>query len=1299
MDEEFNSDIPALCCAICGPLSRREFSSAFPGVSFPVPKGNVFRLPEQPDINVLLTKMKKSPELSAACARIMRYRSSPAGNMRFMSESERCIAHARYALMTRSLVEFERMYRLYVGLNRVGLRPGMEMEDFWTGVLGPKWNGLQLVSYLKDSGYNLRDMLMSRYLLLPWPHEWRTVSMWHLPPEFELGIALLRANEAMRPDTAQLGDPIITQAYWSVWAGDWEHAYTYFRAIFRVKNDFSTIVRTRRNVGLLLMACISAIRAGTSWKNINSWLRVAREVIVGMLPAGDEHDVEIGQFFDMMLLWGAVVCNEPHSMEVPENITPFACLPLAMGAPYILRYSAISLPMNKLRISVVAARRRGLVQLARYAASGLMNIPSVDESIRKRFTRFIRKGTFAPLYADGEFVGQDAPRLGCLLDQALAQEETPREVLYWEIRINTAKTIQSITPYLLNTKKLYGAGKKLHYTDVMNSELNMYRDNRDAAIVGLLMCKDQMPKDNIHLYAQVLAGHPRLLLGRSMANRHPVTVSTHMPVIYVSQHFSSLRFTLNAMQLRRVNMVSRTEISLPYFAPFMKNVVASLCSGETTVNTSDVQDTRLLLATLSEYFELQGDIPPELLAVPDSECLVRVYMVPSGTGVRVQLRVVHSESSETFSVPGSGRRVLMIRMNDGSQQCIRRSPEQEKWAAQNLMNSCSELRELGTSRNFEWTISNRNMLLSLLNALDKLQQRVYWLPGDGNFSMVDAGKSLLTLSAQETMTGWLEIGAHLSVDEKMVYGLTKLLSQYDERQGLYLPLDARTCLRMSSELNQQLANLKELLRIERRRAVLPMAGIPALAECWQGELPDIVHHRYELMCRNSHEPIPAGLKATLREYQIEGFRWMVARARAGLGCCLADDMGLGKTVQVLALLLACASEGPSLVLAPLSVCSNWIEEAHRFTEGLRVLNYSDVRGDKMPELTAGDVVVASYGLLMSNETFFKGISWNVIVLDEAQYIKNPASQRFQAVCALQAAARVCLTGTPVENSLVDLWSIMEFLNPGLLGVKARYKRANDASQLRMRSLGAPLILRRTKSQVLPQLPPLTELRVGVELSAEERALYESCRRRALDQLRAGESHVQMLAQLMTLRRMCCHGKLALKSFRGGSSKITALVNLVEELRESGHKALVFSQFTDVLDLVQKALDKQKITTLRLDGSTTSSKREEQVKLFSEGKADVFLISLRAGGFGLNLTAADYVILMDPWWNPAVEAQAASRSHRMGQHCPVTVCRLIAKNTVEEKVIQMHDSKKLLAESVLESDTLPPELLRDILLSE
>jgi SNF2 family DNA or RNA helicase len=355
----------------------------------------------------------------------------------------------------------------------------------------------------------------------------------------------------------------------------------------------------------------------------------------------------------------------------------------------------------------------------------------------------------------------------------------------------------------------------------------------------------------------------------------------------------------------------------------------------------------------------------------------------------------------------------------------------------------------------------------------------------------------------------------------------------------------------------------------------------------------------------------------------------------------------------------------------------------------------------LKEAGAFDVVVASYGLLQQEAHLFEGVRWHTIVLDEAQAIKNAHTRRSQAVMALRGDFRMVATGTPLENHLGELWNLFRFINPGLLGTsdqfqlrfsgpieKASDKRAELAARTRLRRLTQPFILRRTKAQVLTELPPRTEIVVPVDLSQEEQALYESLRREALERIAAleapqGQKQIQILAEMMKLRRACCNPELVAPGGGIRSSKLDTFARLVEELLENRHKALVFSQFVDHLSLIRKHLDERGIRYQYLDGATPMHERKRRVDAFQAGDGDLFLISLKAGGVGINLTAADYVIHMDPWWNPAVEDQASDRAHRMGQQRPVTIYRLVTRHTIEEGIVALHGHKRDLADSLLE----------------
>lgn len=449
-------------------------------------------------------------------------------------------------------------------------------------------------------------------------------------------------------------------------------------------------------------------------------------------------------------------------------------------------------------------------------------------------------------------------------------------------------------------------------------------------------------------------------------------------------------------------------------------------------------------------------------------------------------------------------------------------------------------------------------------------------------------------------------------------------------------------------------------------------------------------------------PLDPALESVLRPYQRQGVDWLVFLRRAELGALLADDMGLGKTLQTL-----CAIEGRTLVVAPTSVLHGWVREIERFRPSLSVSLYHGPNRELDPK---AEVTITSYALLRQDADVLTAPEWDCVVLDEAQAIKNPQSQIARAAHRLDARARFALTGTPVENRLDELWSQLHFLNPGLLGGRTdfrdRYARpiadgdAEVAQRLRQRI--RPFLLRRLKAEVAPELPPLSEVVLDCDLTPDERAVYDAVRaatvRDVVDRLRAGGNVMAALEALLRLRQAACHASLVpgQTSTTGSSSKLETLFARLEEAVADGHKALVFSQWTSLLDLLEPGLRERGIDWHRLDGSTRD--RGAVVNGFqSEDGPPVMLLSLRAGGTGLNLTAADHVFLLDPWWNPAVEQQAADRAHRIGQDRPVVLHRLIARNTVEEGILALHARKRALADAALEDADGSSRLSRDELL--
>ena len=466
--------------------------------------------------------------------------------------------------------------------------------------------------------------------------------------------------------------------------------------------------------------------------------------------------------------------------------------------------------------------------------------------------------------------------------------------------------------------------------------------------------------------------------------------------------------------------------------------------------------------------------------------------------------------------------------------------------------------------------------------------------------------------------------------------------------------------------------------------------------------------------------VPAGLEATLRGYQEDGFRWLGTLERLGFGGILADDMGLGKTLQVIAHVLAQKETGRggcTLVVCPASLVYNWMSEISRFAPGLAavaVLGTKAARRVLIGGHEGADILVTSYDLLRRDVEEYAPLHLSRVVLDEAQYIKNPKAQVTRAVKCLDADVRLALTGTPIENRLAELWSIFDFLMPGYLGTREEFAKRyegpveageHDGRRLLRCAIG-PFVLRRLKSEVLADLPEKTESVVYSQMSPRQRKLYLATQDRLALQVQhmdkggpRGPERLKVLAELTRLRQICCDPRLCLDGYEGGSAKLETCLELVSQARDAGHRVLVFSQFASMLDLIGQRLSAAHVTWFQLTGRTSKEARERLVRRFQAGEADVFLVSLKAGGVGLNLTAADVVIHYDPWWNVAAQDQATDRAYRIGQRRDVSVMRLVVEGTVEEKIVRMQEAKRDLAASVLDGEEVRSLLLtRDDLLA-
>ena len=451
--------------------------------------------------------------------------------------------------------------------------------------------------------------------------------------------------------------------------------------------------------------------------------------------------------------------------------------------------------------------------------------------------------------------------------------------------------------------------------------------------------------------------------------------------------------------------------------------------------------------------------------------------------------------------------------------------------------------------------------------------------------------------------------------------------------------------------------------------------------------------------------LPDGLKANLHPYQKSGFDWLHFLHEYGFGGCLADDMGLGKTVQCLAFLQSLAesheAKAATLLVLPRSLVFNWEREAARFTPTLRLMNHAGTtRAKDLADFDEYDLVLTTYGIMLRDIEMLRKHRFHYVILDEAQAIKNPVSQSAKAARLLQADHKLTLTGTPVENSTLELWSQFSFLNPGLLGNLEHFrtefagaieKRQDEIAAAFLRRLVHPFILRRTKDQVARDLPPRTERILYTEMEPGQKKLYEKTRDyyRAqimgiVDKEGVGDARMKILEGLLRLRQISNHPRLVEPDSKAESGKFETLLETLDTLRAEGHKALVFSQFVQMLSLVRESLDAAHVPYAYLDGKTTD--RQGRVDAFqNDPDLPLFLISLKAGGVGLNLTAADYVIHIDPWWNPAVEMQATDRTHRIGQDKPVFVYKLITRDTVEEKILLLQDRKRALVSQLISTE--------------
>lgn len=579
----------------------------------------------------------------------------------------------------------------------------------------------------------------------------------------------------------------------------------------------------------------------------------------------------------------------------------------------------------------------------------------------------------------------------------------------------------------------------------------------------------------------------------------------------------------------------------------------------------------------------------------------------------------------------------------------------------------------------KWIFSEPNRILSLVDELRESNYPTEWI----GTSITQAKKEDLKTKISFDSQGFTIDG---SIDIDGGVPLTQLLIAVREHRP-FINIHGAKWLALSTELRRNLLTLADAIQPVQEKLFLSQQHIPVVHSILTEAIkPTEWLEKVQKMEKPPILPSLESIKATLRPYQHKGYQWLFELSQWSPGACLADDMGLGKTIQTLSFLST--QEGPFLVVGPTSLAMNWYYETQKFCPDLSPSVYrGENRKNLLRHLRPKDLLITSYNLLTRDIQDLQNVKFSVFVLDEAQAIKNPQTARSKAAQKISADFILTLTGTPIENHLSDLWSLFRVTNPGLLGSQAQfYKRfIKDNRREALAQLLSPFLLRRLKSQVATDLPERIEIEDYIDLSISERTFYTKVYASVLSKLNFynPEQRFQMLAALTKLRQISCHPRLVDPTFVGTSSKVERCIDLLLQMRAMNRKVLIFSQFVQLLQIVKSRAEQENLSYCYLDGSLSLEKREEQVETFQRGEKDCFFISLKAGGSGLNLTIASEVILLDPWWNPAVEAQAADRSHRIGQTQQVSIYRLISRNTIEASIINLHQKKKEVAAHLLQ----------------
>lgn len=854
--------------------------------------------------------------------------------------------------------------------------------------------------------------------------------------------------------------------------------------------------------------------------------------------------------------------------------------------------------------------------------------------------------------------------------------------------------------------KTYKSGDEDYYTDLDRRLAGMIRSFRSEWQGGAIYSLEGEKA------IAALVGCPNVFLSGTGTHLDIVSEPVQLSVLPVNEGY---RITANVDvtipgQNKNTRVTSNNDkvLTVVTMNTLQKKTLEVFAECDTFPKESEEQLTQLL-QKLSENFTILSPLLKNMdnMKTIETSSQTVVQISPSKEGFYwVSPTVKPFGDFPVYQKPGKGAEVLSTTI-DGVKTQTKRDLEAEKQNLEVITDILNSIRHKYSIDEEVWYLDTSECL-RLLDSLRSVTDVAYveWPQG----AKMKVSRPMITpdrLQLEIRSIGqWFEVDGEVNIDEKEKIKVTELLERLKKAEGRFIRLSDDEYIALSASLFKQLQVLDNMNAGNGKK--LKLAAINGLlladledmgAKMKSDEAFNTLMTRIREADRMQFE-IPKNIHAELRPYQHEGFVWMSRLAWWGAGACLADDMGLGKTLQSITLMQSRVSEGAQLVIMPTSLLRNWEAELKRFAPAINVqaLNEAGVnRETVINEAGPGDVVLATYGLLVTEDNLLTSRTWTTIILDEAHTIKNRGTQTSKNAMNLKGDFRLLLTGTPIQNHLGEIWNLFQFATPGLLGSFQQFSERfilpierdhNLSRQEQLRRLLLPFLLRRTKEDVLSELPRKTEIVMNVELSAEEKALYDNLRQQALDNLDGkSNSLMQALAEITRLRQAACHPQLINPELKIPSSKSAVFLELVDDIINGGHRALVFSQFTSHLALIRKELERLGIRYLYLDGNTSPHIRSYLVRSFQTNDTPLFLISLKAGGLGLNLTAADFVIHLDPWWNPAIEDQASDRAYRIGQERPVTVYRLISSGTVEEKIIRLHHEKRSLADALLEDTDL------------